>query len=396
VSALKTWGPYGVLVALAAALGLAGHPSLRGTSTLPSVDNPAGPGVAALFTYLRESGSTTRAWREPLTSLPSETQVLVLTAPTVRPLRAEEVDAVDRFVRRGGTLVYLAPPSSAGAQPLLNEWARLGKGRPLQSDVAGSKEGLLDPLGVTVDVWRASSALEKTAHLRVQRGSGIELDVDDAVPVAGLGRDVVLWQRSLGHGELWVAAGPDLAQNRRLELDDNLAFWTHLAARGPVYFDEGHHHEEEAPAAGRGLAVLGFQWVAVVLMFAWVRGTRFGPPRWEPPSRDRSTLEYLRSFAWLTRRAHVERELVAELLQQLRVTLQEQAGIALELPAAEVDRELVSRCRVPAGWFDALVADYQKTLGKADVTPRDYARLSRRCAQIERVVRGEAEPPAPA
>ena len=58
---------------------------------------------------------------------------------------------------------------------------------------------------------------------------------------------------------------------------------------------------------------VALQLLACVLAFMLAKGTRLGAARPEHKERHRSTLEYLSSFAALTRKAGVESELLAEL-----------------------------------------------------------------------------------
>ena len=46
----------------------------------------------------------------PLTELPPAVRTVVIAAPAGREIDRDEVEALERFVTAGGTLVYLAPP----------------------------------------------------------------------------------------------------------------------------------------------------------------------------------------------------------------------------------------------------------------------------------------------
>jgi hypothetical protein len=207
---------------------------------------------------------------------------------------------------------------------------------------------------------------------------------EDAVPLAGLGSAVAVWRRALGSGEVYVLAGADLAENRRLELLDNLRFWDALAARGPLLFDEYHHQLAPPPPLSRGIWVFVAQVLAVGLLHAVSRGTRFGAARPLRQERHRSALEYVRSMGWLMRRSKVERELLPELERALRQLMQERLGIPLTLADADAAR-LMER-----GGQDYLEAkaDLTRTHAQQAIRPADYARVARRYAHLERVVTG--------
>jgi hypothetical protein len=129
---------------------------------------------------------------------------------------------------------------------------------------------------------------------------------------------MLLWWRALGKGEMWIGAGTELAENARLELDDNLAFWAALAARGPLAFDESHHAALPAPALSANLKACLAQLLFCALAFVLAFGARLGPPRPTPQVRHRSTLEYVASMAALAREGCSVGELAAEQVERLK------------------------------------------------------------------------------
>ena len=70
---------------------------------------------------------------------------------------------------------------------------------------------------------------------------GLDTDVSPVLMLAGAESSPSILVFPDGKGEVVALAGSDLAENRRLALGDNLAFWLALASRGRVYFDEYHH-----------------------------------------------------------------------------------------------------------------------------------------------------------
>ena len=91
---------------------------------LPSLDSDAeaarpttaerrGNGYAGLFAWLQRGGVTARSWRERYTALaeagfPTRGNLLILTLPGVETFRNDEFAALDRWVRRGNTLMINA------------------------------------------------------------------------------------------------------------------------------------------------------------------------------------------------------------------------------------------------------------------------------------------------
>ncbi len=308
-------------------------------SPIPSITNPGPRGAGVLATWLREANVTVIGHDAPLTGLPPEVRVLVIAAPAVEELREAEVDAVRAFVVAGGTLVYLVPRS--GAQPGLHRWLELSSGEvaPLVTQA-----GLEDVGGTTVKVLFPGGLLAGARALRLSADRMFEVHHAGAVPVV---EHDALWFLPEGRGEVWVGSGPDLVENARLELADNAVFWSRLASRGPIAFDEYHHHRGATVVPVNLLASmlqLGF----LAVLFLWARGSRLGPPRDEPATKHRSALEYVRAMAALTANAKVEDELVAALKHDFRRRLQDELAIPTGWRWDEAATELARRTGVEA------------------------------------------------
>jgi hypothetical protein len=393
---LKTAAIYGVLVALALGLGLAVNQT-QPQSTVPSVDNPGPLGLRALYLYLQESGAPVSALRESLGEAGplAGARTVVVAAPTGRPVTESELDTLRKWVREGGTLVYLVSRGSKAQQPELDDWLQVSDGPLLPPGSEGLGPEEKDLTGTTARVWVPTGAARGLERFRVAMDRGIAVGRPGAVPIAGAQGAAVLWRVPEGAGEVYVLAGTDLAENRRLELLDNLRFWDALAARGPLMFDEYHHGlgPQKEPPSARGLWVFAAQALLVGLFYVVSRGTRFGPPRPLVVEKHRSALEYVRSLGWLARRSKVEHELVPELARQLRRRMHERLGIPLALPEDEAARALEQACGLPAADYLAAREDLARTLDQRDIRPSDYSRLARRYAGFEAIVTGRAAPP---
>ncbi len=309
-------------------------------SPIPSITNNGPRGLGALAAWLRESGVQVIAHDAPLTQLPAQARVLVIAAPSGEEIRDDEVQSLTRFVEGGGTLIYLVP--RAAQQPAMNEWLWVlaGPVAPLVTE-----PGLEDVGGTTVQVTFAAGLLAGAKTLRLSADRTLTVNDEHAVPVT---RDGALWWMKRGEGEVWLAAGPDLAENARLELADNALFWSHLAGRGPVAFDEFHLHSG-ATVVPVNLLVTGLQLGFLAVLFLMARGMRLGPARDAPPSWHRSSLEYVKAMASLTRNSGVDAELVGSLKAEFRKRLREDFGIPLEWSWEEADAELARRGVTEAG-----------------------------------------------
>ena len=336
-------------------------------SPVPSITNPGPRGLAVLATWLKESGGTVISHDAPFTQLPPEARVVVIAAPVGAEIRDDEVAALKRFVEGGGTLVYLRPREAP--QPAINEWLHVHAGEvaPLVNE-----PGLQDVSGTTVTVTFAAGLLAGAKHLRLSADRMIHLnDDDDAVPVTS---DGAIWWLHRGAGEVWIAAGPDLAENARLELADNALFWAQLATRGPIIFDEFHQHLP-ASLVPINLVVTALQAFFLAVLFVWARAPRLGPVRDAPASWHRSSLEYVKAMGALTRNAGVEGELMQALKTDFRRFLREVASVPEAWTWEDADGELARRQSLPPG---TLVTASQHT---------SFVALSQALAKVENDLR---------
>lgn len=382
MSRRTAWALYGLLIAAAVAATFLGRsPSPR--SELPSVDNTGPEGLKALATWLEAGGVKVIAHRDALDALPPDTATVVIPAPEARPVTAAEVEAVRRFVEAGGLLVYLTP-SDPDAQPHLAALVRHQAGSFLPTAAVRGR----DPSGASAEVWVRQGALAGVDALRVAAGATLRIDDPRFVPVAGLGPEAALWRASLGQGEVLVAQGASLASNRRIALEDNAQLWANIAAAGPVAFSELHHAPPPRPPASSGLYAVALQFLICAAVFVWARGARLGPPRPLAVERHRSTLEYLHAFAWLTRRAKVEPELVREGLVRLRRTMQDLEGIPVALPASEAALRLEEACGVPREDFLQALAEAEAAALSDAVDRGRYRRIVGELSRLEDALTG--------
>lgn len=363
--------PWLLLFGAALVFGLAAGGQPGADSPLPSTHNPGPRGAAVLHTWLSEGGGAVERLDGPLTAIPAGVEVLVLAAPTDREVTRDEVDAVERFVEAGGTLLYFSP-RPATAQPELAKWLAL---KDTVTTLPRAEETTLGDLGgATVQVDVPRGLLAGARQLRVSADTGLEVE-DAAIPVA----QKMLWWRGLGKGEVWIAAGADLLENRRLQLLDNPQLWANLARRR-VAFDEFHFAAAPKVAWSANLwATLG-QFFFVSLIFVAARGRRLGPGRPTPIRQQRSILEYVGSMGALLRRAGVEGPLAVQQRDRLRRLMHERLGIGLQLPSDEASRLLASHTGLPPGAWSRFEAS---TLG-----PVDFAAHGAEAARLEAAVVG--------
>jgi len=369
---------YVALVSVAAGLALATRTSAESRPETASAGSFSGGGLAALETWLREGGHDVRTVHAKLTFIAEEVQSLVLAAPSSREVHAEEVGALRSFVQRGGRLVYLR---GRRPQPALDGWLEVADGAQLPV----SPEAW-DPGGTTARITLARGWMGGLEALRVSARRGISSSDPQFLPVASVGGIPVMLWRTEGRGEILAVASADIAENRRLELADNAAFWARLAALGPLALDE-YHHDLPAPApVSLAPWVFGAQAVLCALLLALTRGTPLGPPRPGEPSRLPSAMTYARSFGRLLRSAQVESGLVSALDARLRRTLAERAGVPVAVEEDQVGPSLRGRQPALARAWDAWRA--ARSAAPRRMTPEHFHELSCRAATVEMCARG--------
>ncbi len=351
---MKRRWPWIAVLVVALGLGLATNTSTQDDIPIPSVANAGPRGARVLFTWLTETSAEPTRLMQPLTSLPADLDVLVIAAPTAREVTEEEVEAIARFVDHGGTLVYLSPRPPR-AQPALSKWLGLEETPALFAD----STMLTDFAGRTVD-----AKLPGVSKLRVAPEKGIA--VADAEAIAGTS----LWRK----GRVWVGAGPDLVENRRLDLLDNLAFWASFRGKR-IGFDEFHHGAGPAPRWSANLWATLFQFVFVGLLFVASRARRLGPARPTLERQHRSSLEYVQSMGALMQRAGVEGELKLKLRDRLRRLMQERLGIPMSLSADEASRLLSTHAAIPPDAYARLDLQLGEALGDFVAATAEAARL---------------------
>ena len=369
---------YGALLILATWVAWSADPG-PSTSEVPSVHNPAPSGLEVLFTFLHESGTDVEGWEGPFVELPERIRTLVITAPVARALSAREVNGLRERVTRGLRLIYLAP-TALDAQPALNAWLGLERAARFSRDSPDLKMAG-DPFGTTLEIWRQEGLLAGLQQLRVGVGHSLNPVKPGWVSMAGKGERAGVLARTEGQGDVWVFSGPEVAENNRLELLDNLALWEAVASAGPVAFDESLHHPGPGPPRPVALGWVIFQLGLAGVFWVWAKGARLGPPRWEPVERQRSTLEYLEALGRLTRKAQVEPELLAELATRMRHSLWERLGISLTLSDADATRGVAARTGLEATELAEFFRDVRALTPGTRVPAPVFLALSQRAAE---------------
>lgn len=339
-------------------------------SPYPSVENPGPRGLAALRTWLSETG------RAPVVladrgDVPPPGAALVLAAPRAE-IEPADADALLDHVARGGLLVWAV--DREGAQPEMERRLQVHRPRALRRP----------PAGVAVAI--APHPLFAGLSLRTG-GATVASRAPAALAVSGLVDGAAVHPTAVslpwGRGEVLLLESAEPLQNSAIAEADDLELWARLAARRTVAFDERFlaPRAATAPPSTRAIAALAAQGLAAALAFFWARGRRLGavrPP--PPPGSTRTAADYLASLSALYRRARAEPRLAEEAWRRLRGELWRRAGVPPALPDGEAARRL-ERTRAEAAARLRYAAALRAEAAKGG--PARLLALVRAAAQVE-------------
>jgi hypothetical protein len=330
----------------------------------PTTAERRGSGYAALFEWLAKSGVQARSWRERYSALagadlPPRGNLLVLTLPGVEIFRNDEFAALDKWVRRGNTLLINAalldqPGWAAGRESgVVTEVESLTS---IEFETRAVREARLDDTPLAERVREADArGANKDGETEEKEGDDPERSPPEsyAVPekilleatgphvllagvhelaletdyepqqwslrmpydnfVLTLARaadgEGALFEQRLGAGRILLAAGGTLFSNRALGNDDNAHLFANIVAvtmarDGVVLFDDlrqGLSASYDPARFYRDSRLYTTIFILVALWFAWVvGGTRLRAPAAE--SHDPSEAELVRRAGGLIAR----------------------------------------------------------------------------------------------
>jgi hypothetical protein len=254
-----------------------------------------GPGGAATLRRLVEAvGVRTTTIEGDRFAPRTETARVLFMLHATELVTVQDVAAVRAYLHDGGTVV-VADDFEVYVQPLLEAFDI-----HLAQVASSSTSRLAGPLFAALPAHEIQSDIGRELRL----GSGWDTIGTD-------GRAATIAMRTEGTGTLIVVGTLTPFLSDGLSGADNARFavaLTALATGGTVAFDEYHHGFHPAPNI---LAVVERTWPGRALLFAFVvlfayvalTGRRLGPPQPLDPRPPRSSLEYVRGFAGLVRRA---------------------------------------------------------------------------------------------
>jgi hypothetical protein len=362
-----------VVIGLAIFVGANAQSQGRSGSALDSTSG----GTARLRSLLEKLGARTVIVQgERFSPRDAGVSVLFMLGAT-EFVGAEDAAATRRFLQGGGTLIVATDFGLAESAVLRAYGVSLGD---------GASAGHYDASSVV-------AATASAAQISIDRGRILTLSDRWSPVMRAEGRVLAAMTRE-GSGTLFVVGSLAPFVNQYLPTADNGRFALALAAAGfgagrSIGFDEYHHGAHPSPEL---MAVLGRTWLgrgmllagALVFVYLWWSGRRFGPPLGADPRPPRSSLEYIRGFAGLLRRSGRDEIARERLRRDLRVGLANRYGLD---PATPLDRILVT-----AEADDPIVAAEARATDAALTRRLRDNELLRTVARIEEMVAKKERP----
>ena len=285
--------------------------------------------------------------------------------------------AVKTFLQGGGTLILATDLGLAESAVLRTYGVGMGEGTS----------------AARFDASSVIAATAGAAQISIDRGRILTLSDRWSPVMRSEGRTLAAMTRD-GAGTLIVVGSLAPFINQFLSVADNGRFALSLAAAGfgsgrSIGFDEYHHG---AHPSAELMAVLERTWLgramllagALVFVYLWWSGRRFGAPLPADPRPPRSSLEYIRGFAGLLRRSGRDEIARERLRRDLRLGLATRYGLD---PATPLDRILVT-----AEADDPLIAVEARATDAALASRLRDNELLRTVARIERLVAKKERP----
>lgn len=387
-------------IALFTGISLLVHATTRFDYTRDHASTRTNPwGTKAWRELLERSGVATQTWTQPLTELTDEVSFIVLLDP-LEPLRGDERQALEEWVRAGGRLViapfaYRETDGIGGgrARATMEQALELFGVSPVASGVVRGRAQAVADEQLTADV---SDVLVPTeGRLTVtDPGEGEDAARSTRVVLSDDQGRAVAVAIARGRGMVLALSEAEILSNAALPQADNVVFAANLVFAGgapeAVHFDEYHHgfgggggvyvgpEVDVGPFRNTALAVL-----AVVAIYAAGRSRRFGAATVATGGRRRSSADFVRALARVHSRAGAARAAASMLAAGLR----RRSAAAAAMPASAHPANLASeldRRRLPGDE----IADLLRRLESAgdDLSDAGLLSLAKQVAHYERML----------
>jgi hypothetical protein len=301
--------------------------------------SPAANGAKAAYQLLGDLGYRMERWAQPLPELPEEdaqNTVLVISEP-MGGVANSESDALERFVRRGGRLVFTGPS--------------------VHNFLTGGGGALMRPEDATTQNYEAAAVSSITRGVpSITMAATVRWKDDgaNAAPMYVHKGNVVVAAYKIGDGEViwWASATP--LSNAGISARGNLDLL--LNSLGPasgtrVLWDEYYHGERRSLSSYlSGTPVLWalLQGGIICVMLVLAFGRRTGPTRMPTVESRLSPLEFVETLGALYQSAGAASGAVNTVWERFRYLVCTRLG----LPRTANVRQMYDSARERLGWTE--------------------------------------------
>jgi len=353
-----------VLVLLVGATALLSPPEAAPAPDSSSYSPGAG-GAKAAYELLGELGYQVERWAQPLPELPddAENAVLVLSEPLGGAANAES-EALERFVRRGGRLLFTGPS--------------------VHQFLKGAGASLMPPQGATTQNYQAAAVSTITRGVPIiTMAATVRWDGDkaDEAPMYVHNGNVVVVAYKLGEGQViwWASATPLSNAGISAQGNMNLLLNSLGAADGTrVLWDEYYHGERRSLSsylAGTPVIWALLQGGIVCVMLVLAYGRRTGPTRTPTVESRLSPLEFVETLGALYQSAGAASGAVSTVWERFRYLVCTRLG----LPRTSTVRQMYDSARERLGWsepgFFEAMQTAERGAGDDSLSSRDALRI---------------------
>jgi len=316
-----------------------------------STYSPGANGAKAAYELLGEMGYQVGRWAQPLPELPedAENTVLVLSEPLGRVANAES-DALERFVRRGGSLLFT--------------------GANVQAFLSGANVKLMLPEDAITQNYQSAAVSSITQGVpTITMAATVRWDNDKApaAPLYAHNGNVVVTKYPLGDGHViwWASATP--LSNVGISAQGNMNLL--LNSLGPpggarVLWDEYYHGERRSLSsylAGTPVVWALLQGGIVCVMLVMAYGRRTGPARIPVVESRLSPLEFVETLGALYQSAGAASGAVSTVWERFRYLICTRLG----LPRTVTVRQMYDSARERLGWSEPGFFEAMQTAERA-------------------------------
>lgn len=329
------WGWVGVAVAafVFVAVMWIGNDRAAGEDTFDdfSVENTSNTGLSLAFRYLQRAGHRAARLDEPLRPkvIPNDA-VLLRIGKLMDASFFNDEETDEKHAKRAKRLTPVAPLLT----PFEDDWVRGGGRLVLASDDKfGPIEFRVEPREkVAKKVFPIWPQLDTISPPVARQFSERTLPSTMHSVFTQSGAPVVARQ-TIGRGEVFLIAVPEIFQNQHLRARNGVLLLTALAGTNrPVYFDESIHGFEASDGAvalmkewGLGPFLVALALIGIV--FFWRNATSIGPREDDYRETRSDAVDLVRSLGALYRSATNDDEAIAMYREALTRSVAAQTGL---------------------------------------------------------------------